>query len=401
MQNGTFPGAVYDLGIIYKMLGNNDSAADSFAQLDMDRDASTIEKINSLEQLGFIKFELAENRELVEEDKNALIQDAHAVLWRALELQASVLRDLPQLHFAWNAFSTMEMTLKKDSRDDNDFAKRDLAKLYKLMGHYNDAIQLYKHLHHSRGEDHGSTLRIDMIETYLQRGTQSDFNEAVLLSKLVSSAENTKKDISLKLLVTVHVKAAVNSVQHGLFKLAVERFNAAYNALRALTTTEGNYDLVILHNCPKEHNCELALRVKDLFQFCCNLKVTINDEECLAGVNPLHYYKSIFEHCSTILVVFHNDLKTEDTEGMHPAVKWAVEMSEFRPKFLLLSDKELAKDLHFGALPSISLPSITSSVERQHCLSDDSTCQWVEQFLLWLLELSELESVTEGIAKLS
>ena len=212
----------------------------------------------------------------------------------------------------------------------------------------------------------------------LKGGTQSNYNNAVLLVKMLSSLEQTRLEISPELFSDVHIQAGMNSIQNGLFDQGRERLMCAYNNLRAENTSESDYHIIALHKCSGDSKC--VHRVQDLLKIYCNLKVTINDEDCLSGRSFLDYYKAMFNFCSTILVVFHGSDDALDDPGMVYA-RSAVELPDLRSKFIVLTDKDLATDISFVGLHKCSPPSP----------DDQDGIQWIKQFLSLVVKIGHIQ----------
>ena len=372
LSKGHFPWAIFDLGLVYKMLGEDKKAIESFTDLDLLSDVSTIERINAIEQLGLTKLEMVNNTDLTEQERTAFLKDGKGVLWRAMELQASILIDIPQLAPAWKSFERMEECIKHRDWDTDKSSIKELVRLREIMGKCEDAIPLCEYIDSLEESKHINLKRT--LESYIENGKQEDFNNAVLLLKIFSSVEKTRLEISPQLFSTVHIQAGMNSIRHGRLHQARERLNSAYSNLRSPNMKEDGPDVIVLDQCPGDSNYDSVGR---LLQKYCNLTVTINDQDCLEGRNVNDYYENMFQCCSSVLIVFHDNEEEPDDPTMSYA-KSAVELPDLGPKFIVLSAKDLERGSSFGGLPRLPLPNLDDK---------DGGRQWIEQFLSLVVKI--------------
>ena len=377
LNNGPFVNALYDLGIIYRMLGQCDNAIESFGQLETLPEVSTTERANALEQLGLTKVDMSYSTNLTEQQRNDLKNDGQATLSRAIELEASILKDIPQLEPAWKAPQIMERFIKYDGCDEDNTKIKEQVKFYEMIGKFEEAIHLLEYLVSLDDPDQNDC--INLVELYAKRGSGEDFNNAVSLLQVLSSEEKPRQAITRELFCSLHIQAGMNSIQNGLFHQARERLETAYINMRVPHTAEYENQVIVLSQHCSNPESNFAHRVQQLLQIYCNLKVTINDEDCIPGRNVREYYETTFKCCSSLLVIPSGEKEVHDPTMLY--AKSAIEMPAFRPKFIVLTDNDLHNDLSFGGLPRIALPP-----------SDNQDgIQWVEQFLLLVVEMGHLQ----------
>ena len=89
---------------------------------------------------------MANEADLSDQRRPALLKDGKECLWRAVELQASILKDIPRLELAWESLPTIQRLTQRYYCDADQSSIRDLAKLYELMGRFEEAIPLWEYL---------------------------------------------------------------------------------------------------------------------------------------------------------------------------------------------------------------------------------------------------------------
>ncbi|KAK3086078.1 hypothetical protein FSP39_013161 [Pinctada imbricata] len=369
LRGGKFNQALYDLGLVYRKLGEINQAIETFNRSYNIRTSSKLEKVRAMEQIGLCKLHLSYEKECSEEQAEIYYSDAKKNLYRAVSLMAGLCSLQPKLENALNCFPTLRSLLTEEKNHGNLSATKDLAELHTLMGNYKDAISLYEDVKDCLQDETPRDVLLNLLENYEK---VRDFDNAILLLNLMMVSEDTKCYIDSKHYINLHILAWEFYAEENEKQMATHYLKNglifAKQKVRKEQNSEDETTAFILCPCG-ERPCFLGESIKMQLASLCDITASHNTKDCLPGTRLYRYMADVLEHCDFILLLNSCECTSELYKHFMEVV---LTSDEFRSKAVLI--ERAVKDPCYRTLKQIPQPD-----------SENVTIGWLKTLLNKLL----------------
>jgi len=166
LEISSTPRILYELALLFRLLDQPEKALETLNEITSERksDMSWISLVNVYEQKGMCFIDLGKKTDSLEE-KSKFKENAKSVLFKAIELQAKLIREDKMLRNVWHSYPTLKYLLESDT---DKASKSKLAKIHSMMNEHDEAIDLLKRLK----EQNDGVLEVDqykdLVESYLE-----------------------------------------------------------------------------------------------------------------------------------------------------------------------------------------------------------------------------------------
>ena len=290
-----FDVAIYETGLIYRMLDKPDEALNCFSYITSNNCGKPSEYpimlVNAYEQQAICKLGLIK-QESDKENKMVLEYDALRCMWKALTVISGVIGALPMLRTSNHCFPTLKTLLQEEEQSSKTLEK--LAHLLETMGYTEEAIAFYKKINVKRC-NYDPTILKKIVENYLKDG---DFENAICILSLLQYTDKLN-EFDKSFYVSTYIRGAKISLEKKDFEMAKIRFLKVYetkifesNKLGQDKKDDESFpDVLILDDCNEEGVCRWIEPIKSTLESFIKLQVVVNHIDCLPGNCTIEYLK--------------------------------------------------------------------------------------------------------------
>ncbi|XP_056005324.1 uncharacterized protein LOC125667821 [Ostrea edulis] len=341
----TFHSARRDLGLVQRMLGERKTALTNFRNITHAKTSSSdhFVLLVAYEQQAFCRFDIERKNGDEKESENA--EDA---LWNALSIISIYIDIYPDLKDACSTIKELREIVERDTAHPEKEAKfheklKDHENVFKSYSKYTDSEEKY----------------MKMIENYRADG---NFRKAIgLLDQLIINKNQFCP--SAEFLFQTYIDGANDSLTKRNFedvKIRLMQTLRYFPAWEKYFENENDIgvDFHIIHEC--EEKCPRAEKLLEILTRGTFIKwnVTLNAEDCLPGVDVLHYYDDTLKMAKIILLFLHDKSSTCHDEHLKIAKKDVIIDRKEKTLCVILGDADQP-----SYLPMMELPPNIDTVE--------------------------------------
>ena len=314
LSNWCNTSAINDLAFSYLRLETYTKAEEMFRKIISSNEirGSPVFTIYAYEQTGLCCLRKSEEREISQEEKDALVKEGICYLTYAVETAARLASEIPSLACSEyqnrKAFRTVTDLLQKQyDTYKNTNVLKEMAHLYELVGKYKESLDIYQKLCVNHPTDADETqISIRLINNYLK---VKDYDNANLYLSLLLCTEQAS-DVSDELVNRVYLETARHVLEqrqtpplaHHSFKRAFERRYGSRNDNDA-----DGFDVMILHDEDNVDTKEVSQTIQTILETYTGLAVTRNLEAAFGGHTVIHSYELLISSTRVLIIVLCRD----------------------------------------------------------------------------------------------
>lgn len=309
-MNNEFDTGRYELGLMFRYLELQRKAIDCFAMITCNRTGQTSEYtilvINAYEQQAICKMELAD-METDADLKRKLKNDGKQLLWKSLEVASLVIKSIPKIKQECFSFPTLRGLLQNENSPPEEFAK-----LHELVYEYKESLDFYQKLVDLDSSDINAIIKV--VESYLNL---NEIDNAIGTLSLLQCTEQTD-EIQCEFYLKVYLKRAEHSLLKPDPEEARVRFSQAYYVVTPKKECECASEceccdilVLCLTHSNQTEDCKLSEHLSHTLASCLDVKVLVNDKDCLPGRKIREYLEIAMQKANSIIIIFTSSEKSD------------------------------------------------------------------------------------------
>lgn len=309
-MNNEFDTGRYELGLMFRYLELQRKAIDCFAMITCNRTGQTSEYtilvINAYEQQAICKMELAD-METDADLKRKLKNDGKQLLWKSLEVASLVIKSIPKIKQECFSFPTLRGLLQNENSPPEEFAK-----LHELVYEYKESLDFYQKLVDLDSSDINAIIKV--VESYLNL---NEIDNAIGTLSLLQCTEQTD-EIQCEFYLKVYLKGAEHSLLKPDPEEARVRFSQAYYVVTPKKECECASEceccdilVLCLTHSNQTEDCKLSEHLSHTLASCLDVKVLVNDKDCLPGRKIREYLEIAMQKANSIIIIFTSSEKSD------------------------------------------------------------------------------------------